>query len=248
MKSIYLDNTDLKVSEVGMGTSSLHYCTKSTRRKLIHTSLDLGITHFDTAPIYGNGISEKAIGSAISKKMRPEVTITSKVGFPLSISQQKYPFMTKLIKKIKMDKELTRSLDIKLCENSLNYSLKNLQTEWLDILLIHEPTLFDKNCILDLLPWLDKKREQGKIKYFGIAGENIIHNDFFLDVIDNFDIIQTDITDLQSQNKFNSKLQIGYGLYRHKNNYDYAKLKNTQILYSTRKPNRIYDFCKNFKG
>ena len=48
-------------------------------RAVIHRALDLGVTLFDTADVYGNGISEQFLGECLGSR-RPEVVIATKFG------------------------------------------------------------------------------------------------------------------------------------------------------------------------
>src|SRR5436853_6366714 len=78
-------NTDLKVSEVGFGlwtvsTGWWGNFTEGEAIALMHKAFDLGITLFDAADTYGNGLSEELIAKAIPKQ-RDQITIATKVGY-----------------------------------------------------------------------------------------------------------------------------------------------------------------------
>jgi aryl-alcohol dehydrogenase-like predicted oxidoreductase len=78
-------NTDLAVSEVGFGMWTIstgwwgNY-TEADALKLMHKAFDLGITLFDAADTYGNGLSEEYIAKAFPKN-RDEIVIATKVGY-----------------------------------------------------------------------------------------------------------------------------------------------------------------------
>ena len=58
MRQITIEGTDLKTSKIGFGTASLHHIRSSSKRiSILKTALNSGITHFDTARLYGNGIA-----------------------------------------------------------------------------------------------------------------------------------------------------------------------------------------------
>ena len=73
LKSIYGD--------AGFGTSGLmgSAITNSGRIKLLESVFDSGVTHFDTAPLYGMGHAENVLGS-FAKNKRDQITIASKYG------------------------------------------------------------------------------------------------------------------------------------------------------------------------
>src|SRR5262245_33171675 len=71
----------LVVSRLGLGTARLHYCSSATRRKLVEHALELGFTHFDTAPCYGDTLAEHELGRAL-KPHRSRVVLATKYGIP----------------------------------------------------------------------------------------------------------------------------------------------------------------------
>src|SRR5947209_4928523 len=78
-------NTDLTVSEVGFGLWTISTgwwgnFTEGEAIALMHKAFDLGITLFDAADTYGNGLSEELIAKAFPKQ-RGEITIATKVGY-----------------------------------------------------------------------------------------------------------------------------------------------------------------------
>ena len=81
MKYRKLGNSGLDVSTVGLGTNNFggRMDLESTK-EVIHKSIDLGINFFDTANTYGNQLSEEYIGKVITKELRREVIIATKVG------------------------------------------------------------------------------------------------------------------------------------------------------------------------
>src|SRR5437016_14459314 len=78
-------NSDLAVSEVGFGMWTIstgwwgNY-TEGEALALMHKAFDLGITLFDAADTYGNGVSEEYIAKAFPKN-RDEIVIATKVGY-----------------------------------------------------------------------------------------------------------------------------------------------------------------------
>src|SRR5436853_7833547 len=65
----------LSVSRLGLGTASLHHLLWSSERmQLLKTALDCGISHFDTARMYGEGLAEREVGRFLTGG-RQRVTI-----------------------------------------------------------------------------------------------------------------------------------------------------------------------------
>ena len=124
--------------------------------ELIEKSVSLGINTFDHADIYGGYTTEKSFGNALSlsKIDRESIFLISKCGI-------QYP----------SDK---RPLKVKYYDYSKGHirfsvenSLKNLKTDYLDILLLHRPSpLMNPKEISEEV---DKLKEEGKIKSFGVS-------------------------------------------------------------------------------
>src|SRR3712207_7513257 len=49
-----------------------------SRQELLGSALDAGFTHFDTAPMYGEGMAERTLGQFLSRRLRQQVTLATK--------------------------------------------------------------------------------------------------------------------------------------------------------------------------
>jgi aryl-alcohol dehydrogenase-like predicted oxidoreductase len=168
-----IQNTNINVSRVSFGTASLHHLINSTRRKtLLETALSLGVTHFDTSPYYGYGLSELDLG-ALLKGRRGDLTVSTKVGLypPTGASQSVFNVWTrKMLGKFnpKLSKpEIDWGLE--RATLSINASLKRLNTDYVDFLFLHEPdiSMIDTE---EFTYWIEALKKQGKIRYGGLAG------------------------------------------------------------------------------
>jgi predicted oxidoreductase len=110
------------------------------------------------------------------------------------------------------------SLGKQQVKNSLQSSLKALQTDWLDILLIHEPQISDLPQLSDLVTWLEKLRKEGVVRYLGLAGQAEKCLAIAQKIPNVFDILQVkDSIENQEANLLVSAgfpLQITYGYLR----------------------------------
>jgi len=100
--------------------------------KLTEQSIELGLTSFDHADIYGNYSCESLFGDALSLKpsLRDEIQIISKCG--IKLESNKFPE-----RKLK-----TYDYSYEHIVTSVENSLKNLKTNYLDVLLLHRPSPF----------------------------------------------------------------------------------------------------------
>jgi diketogulonate reductase-like aldo/keto reductase len=177
---------------IGFGCARLtaNYSEKKALENL-ETTYDLGITHFDTARLYGFGRAETILGKFAADK-RDKITITTKFGLfpgnPLlgnlliqNVSRSVFRLAKRLpFRKTTQDlanRSISKRFSVKDAEISLETSLRELNTEYVDFLLMHEATVDEANDP-DLISFLDRQVESGKIRKYGIgsfAGE-ISHN------------------------------------------------------------------------
>lgn len=172
MQYTTIANTNLRVSRLTFGTGSLHHRYRQSQRlKLLDTALATGITHFDTSPYYGHGLAESDLG-LFMRGRRDALTVATKVGlYPRGEAHGALGvWLRKAAGKIYGSIEKPRiDWSIGEAERSLNASLTRLRTDYIDILFMHEPNpaLIDSD---EFLTWLEKQRSNGKIRYWGLAG------------------------------------------------------------------------------
>lgn len=150
---------DLKFSRIIHGLWRLADWNLSTNdtQTLIEQCLDRGITTFDHADIYGNYSCEKLFGQALAQKpsLRESMQLVTKCG--IKLTSDKYP--ERKINFYDTSKEHII--------NSANQSLKNLNTDYIDVLLLHRPDPFmDPQEVADAFIQL---KEEGKVSYFGVS-------------------------------------------------------------------------------
>ena len=149
-----IGKTDVVVTKIGMGGAPLGGLDSKTAQDTLEYAFEQGIRYFDTAPLYGSGLSEIHNGGFLSTLPRNDFVLSSKVG-RLIIPGQDIPF--------NYTKEgILRSID---------ESLTRLNLDSLDIVLIHDPDNHYSSALNEAFPTLAKLREQGVIKAIG-AGMN----------------------------------------------------------------------------
>lgn len=78
MKKRQLGNSDLFVTEMGLGCMSLG-TSETEAMRIVDEAIDLGINFFDTADLYDYGLNEEFVGKALKGK-RDKIVLTTKVG------------------------------------------------------------------------------------------------------------------------------------------------------------------------
>ena len=148
MKQLIFGQTDLKVPAVILGCMRLLAADNPV--DVLETAVEEGITFFDHADIYGNGECESLFGQALkeSSLKREDLFIQSKGGIVPGVM---FDFSKEHI------------------ISSVEGSLKRLQIEQLDALLLHRPdTLFEPE---EVAAAFDQLETQGKVKYFGVSNQ-----------------------------------------------------------------------------
>lgn len=156
-------NTDLSVSEVGFGLWTIStgwwgQFTEGEAIALMHKAFDLGITLFDAADTYGNGLSEELIAKAFPTQ-RDQIVIATKVG---------YDFVTHGEERGRGQREIPQDFSPDAITRATEAALKRLRTDRIDLLQLHNVRM---EQIEDDALWmrLNQLKTSGKIRYYGVA-------------------------------------------------------------------------------
>jgi len=144
-----------EVLPIGLGTMNMgdKADTFDQEVQAIRTGIDNGVQLIDTAEMYGSGNAEKLVGSAMKPYAREELFLISKV-LPSNASKKDLPV-------------------------SLDRSLKRLETDYIDLYLLHWK---EEVPLEETVEALEKARNQGKIKAWGVSNldvddlEHVIHS------------------------------------------------------------------------
>ena len=155
-------NTDLTVSEVGFGmwTVSTGWWGNFTEQEavnLMRKAFDLGITLYDAADTYGNGLSEELIAKAFLRQ-RDQIVIATKIG---------YDFVHHGNER-RGQREIPQDFSPESLVRATESALKRLKTNRIDLLQLHNIRM---EQVSDDSVWetLEKLRDRGLVRYYGIA-------------------------------------------------------------------------------
>lgn len=130
----------LEVSQMGLGGAPFGNWAISLEEQSVIDTIEAaykaGIRYFDTAPLYGYGLSESRYGNGLSRYSRDNFVISTKVGRTL-VKTSKTPVDPFFVNTPSLETEFDYSRDAVL--RSIEGSLQRLQTDRIDILLIHDP-------------------------------------------------------------------------------------------------------------
>lgn len=151
MKYVNLGNTDIKISQLCMGT--VNYGTKVPEEvafRQLDRFLEAGGNFLDTARVYGDGVSEETIGKwFVQSGKRDQVVLCTKGGHPV------------------MGDWANSRCTVENLTYDLAESLKALQTDYIDLYLMHR----DKRDVPveELIDWMEEQKAAGKIRYYGCS-------------------------------------------------------------------------------
>lgn len=168
-----LGKTGLRVTRMGMGGAALgglyHEVADREATEAVHAALKLGVHHFDTAPLYGHGLSERRMGEVLRTVPRESFVLSTKVGRVL------LPAKTDRVESFWFDHpapfEPVFDFSYDGVMRSFEESLKRLGVDRVDILYIHDPDDHYDEALLGAYPALVKLRSEGVVSAIG-AGMN----------------------------------------------------------------------------
>lgn len=141
----------LTVGTWAIGGANWGNVNKEDSIKAIHAMLDNGVNCIDTAPGYNFGESERVVGEAL-KGRRDKIFLVTKTAV---YNTEKSPFV----------KDGRRETVLRLCEESL----KNLQTDYIDLMLIHWPDVEHNAPFEETMGALEELKRAGKIRFVGLS-------------------------------------------------------------------------------
>jgi predicted oxidoreductase len=150
MKTIDVGKSGLLASEISLGCMRIDDLSPHEADALLNAALEVGIDFFDHADVYGDGKSEEVFAGALSRSTstREKIILQSKCG----IRQGMFDFSREHIL------------------SAVEGSLSRLQTDYLDVLLLHRPdTLMEPEEIAGAFSQLHRS---GKVRHFGVSNMN----------------------------------------------------------------------------
>lgn len=211
MRKIKIAKDNILASAVGLGCMRIANMDLKEVENLIRTSMEVGINFFDHADIYGEGESQRVFSKALNmnSKLREEMIIQSKCG----IRKGFFDFSKEHI------------------INSVEGTLKDLNTDYIDILLLHRPdTLMEMEEINEAF---NKLHLEGKVKFFGVSNHNPMQIELLNKYLDKkilinqiqFSIMHSGIID----NGLNVNMKVNSAINRDGSLLEYCRINNISL-------------------
>jgi aryl-alcohol dehydrogenase-like predicted oxidoreductase len=145
-----LGHSGLRVSSIGLGCNNFGgRIDEAATKAVIHKALDLGITLFDTADVYGERGGSEAVMGHILGDDRKRIVLATKFAAPMDDSGEKAGGSRRYIMAAVED------------------SLRRLKTDWIDLFQMHRTD--PRTPIEETLRALDDLIRQGKVRYIGCS-------------------------------------------------------------------------------
>lgn len=211
MRIINIGNSDLQASQIALGMMRISKLSIEETETLVLKAVSLGINFFDHADIYGAGKSESLFGEVLKRNpnLRKQIIIQTKCG----------------IGKGYYDNSKSHIL------SSVDNSLKRLNCDYLDVLLIHRPdALMEAEEINEAFLEL---KQSGKVKYFGVSNMNSMQIEYLQHYLQEkiiinqlqFNVVHSGMID----SGINVNMKNNYAIDYDGNTLEYSRLKNITI-------------------
>jgi len=128
----------------------------------VRASLDAGVDFIDTAAVYGFGLSEEIVGTAIQGRVREDIIVATKCGLRWDIE-------TPTLHAESEGKRIFRTLDADSIRWEIRESLKRLGTDYIDLYQTHWPD--PEMDIAEVVGTLDELQNEGLIRAWGLCNE-----------------------------------------------------------------------------
>jgi predicted oxidoreductase len=149
MFKIELGKSGLLVPTVAVGCMRIANMSEKQCDEFLDTAIQNGANFFDHADIYGGGKSEERFGKSIKRYNRENIIIQTKCGI---VPRKMFDFSYEHI------------------IDSVDGSLKRLDTDYIDVLLLHRPdALMEPEKVARAFSYL---KETGKVRNFGVSNQN----------------------------------------------------------------------------
>lgn len=229
MNTIKLGKSGLTVPRIAVGCMRMSDISEAEADTFVNGAMEKGLTFFDHADIYGGGEAERMFGKVLEAHpgMRDKIILQSKAGIVPGVMYN-------------------NSKEYLL--NAVDGILKRLQTEYLDLFLIHRPDpLVEPEEVAEAFHIL---KESGKVRYFGVSNHRPMQMDLLSSYLEEDLIVDQLQFSITNSNMVRSGMEVNMetegACDRDGSVLDYCRCKNITI--QTWSPFQYGTFAGTFLG
>ncbi|MET0558981.1 MAG: aldo/keto reductase [Solirubrobacterales bacterium] len=169
---------------LGFGCAGLMQLpSRRARQRLLNEAFERGIAHFDVARMYGLGMAEAELGRFVAGRRREQVTIATKFGIdpgsprmarlqaPARFALARVPALRTALKRRGEGPREPRRYDAGGARASLETSLRELGTDYVDVLFVHDPGRGDQVDLEGIGELCEELVERGAVRAWGLSGD-----------------------------------------------------------------------------
>lgn len=170
-------------TRLGFGCAGLmRLPSRRGRQQLLGEAFEQGLTHFDVARMYGLGMAEAELGR-FARGRREEIAIATKFGIepgaprlarlqaPARAAVARMPALRAALKRREARSHDPRRYDAPIAQKSLETSLRELETDYVDYLFVHDPAPGDLVDLEGLAELCGDLEQRGLVRAWGISGD-----------------------------------------------------------------------------
>jgi D-threo-aldose 1-dehydrogenase len=165
---VQLGRTDVRVTRLGLGCAPIgglyEPVSEANARAVVDRAWEHGLRLFDTAPLYGSGLSERRVGAALHDRPRDALVLSTKVGRLLRAGGEPDAVFEGALP---LEPVFDFSFDGVL--RSLDESLERLGLDRVDVVYIHDPDDYFDQALAGAYPALERLRGEGVVRAIGVG-------------------------------------------------------------------------------
>lgn len=165
--------SDVEVTQVGLGTAPIGglftHVADEVAHAVVKAALDAGLNYVDTAPLYGYGVSEQRVGSALAGVGRDSYVLSTKVGRLIVETRATDGSWNRDGFADAKPSEAIFDYSPDAVRRSLEESLERLGLDRIDVVYIHDPDDHEEEALTSAYPVLHELRSQGVVRAIGVG-------------------------------------------------------------------------------
>ena len=225
-------------SAIGFGCAPILGSVDADRaRTALKCALDCGVNHFDVAPSYGYGEAEGFLGRELGSR-RKDCVVVTKFGIDVNPAAKVLKPLKNIVRAVlkrgqggggqsgakSIAGNLMRRVEMTApnMQASVERSLRRLRSDYIDVLMLHEPSGSLAN-LEELIATADRLKQDGKLRAFGLS-TMLANIDEHRAYLDRFDVLMFDAPPAGEHQELRGRPCVLFSAFRHAGTQDRAQV------------------------